>query len=593
MQLNLSKILNIHTDKECIIVGPAIDKKKVEYLKNFDGVKISIGDTFLRYKSIKFDYIICCNGEFLNPLITEQLEIINNINSTFIFSEVECRRNIFSRDFDFLKNNLNVNYFIFDQRHEEGKNCVPKHNCCNIKNDNENIFKIIGEKFNVDYSNIKQGGTVFEISLIFSLLFGCKKIRTLGITLIPASREYNSLIKNNNHIDQIILRGKIKIKKELRNYYLKKLRFFPYLISFYHKLVMKLFNKTEISLETKQMNKNINFLLKIAKKNNVKIIYHDSNSHLSVFDTIVWENIPNEKELKLGDLINKHKKEKCIIVGGSHTMHDFNYENFDGKIIVVGTSILRLQKRFDPDYLVSANNHFPVPEIHKHLEILNNYKNMTWIFSDSALYCDIWKKSDEFLNENLKIKYHAFDDRHFNGNKCKKLGNCCSFLKKYPNRKNIFDFLMNFKNLQDKNFIFGKGASVAELALAFAILMGFEEIYIQGVDIPLDQRYKYMKRDKDRYFGYPDTYADKFLREDYKLLRKKFFYYYLKRLDFSEYMISFYQKIKLKILKKSLFIIDFKQSLQNFANLMKIAEINRQKIFILSKNSNLNKINKI
>ena len=40
MQLNLSKILNIHTDKECIIVGPAIDKKKVEYLKNFDGVSV-------------------------------------------------------------------------------------------------------------------------------------------------------------------------------------------------------------------------------------------------------------------------------------------------------------------------------------------------------------------------------------------------------------------------------------------------------------------------------------------------------------------------------------------------------------------------
>ena len=427
MQLKLSGILNIHTNKECIIVGPAIDNNKIEYLKNFKGIKISIGDTFLRYKNIKFDYIICCNGEFLNPLITEQLEIINNINSTFIFSEVECRRNIFSRDFNFLKNNLKIDYFIFDQRHEQGKNCMPKHNCCNIKNDNENIFKIIGKKFNVDYSNIKSGGTVFEISLIFSILFGCKKIRTLGITLIPASREYNQLVDSNDHINQIILRGKKQIKKELRNFYLKKLRLYPYLTSFYHKVIMKLFNRTEISLESKQMNKNIQFLIEVAKKK-IEIIYHDSNSHLSVFDAITWENISNEKELKLNDLINKHKNEKCIIVGGSHSMHDFDYENFNGKIIVVGTSILRLQ-RFDPDYLVSANNHFPVPEIDKHLQVLNNYKNMTWIFSDSALYCDIWKKSDEFLNENLKIKFHAFEDRHFNGKKCKKLRNCCNFLK--------------------------------------------------------------------------------------------------------------------------------------------------------------------
>ena len=270
MQLKLSGILNIHTNKECIIVGPAIDNNKIEYLKNFKGIKISIGDTFLRYKNIKFDYIICCNGEFLNPLITEQLEIINNINSTFIFSEVECRRNIFSRDFNFLKNNLKIDYFIFDQRHEQGKNCMPKHNCCNIKNDNENIFKIIGKKFNVDYSNIKSGGTVFEISLIFSILFGCKKIRTLGITLIPASREYNQLVDSNDHINQIILRGKKQIKKELRNFYLKKLRLYPYLTSFYHKVIMKLFNRTEISLESKQMNKNIQFLIEVAKKKKLK-----------------------------------------------------------------------------------------------------------------------------------------------------------------------------------------------------------------------------------------------------------------------------------------------------------------------------------
>lgn len=94
-------------------------------------------------------------------------------------------------------------------------------------------------------------------------------------------------------------------------------------------------------------------------------------------------------ELNIKDLLNKHSNESCIIVGSGHTMNDFDYKNFKGKIIFCGTAILRLP-HVHPDYLVSCNNHFPVIEIEQHLKILNKYKNMNWLVSDTGCYNDIW-----------------------------------------------------------------------------------------------------------------------------------------------------------------------------------------------------------
>tara|TARA_B100000989_G_scaffold298957_1_gene291388 strand:- start:14522 stop:16318 length:1797 start_codon:yes stop_codon:yes gene_type:complete len=593
MQLNLSEILNIHAGKECVIVGPAIDKKKDEYLKNFEGVKISIGDTFTRLKKVKFDYILCCNGEFLNPFIKDQLDLINQSHSTFIFSDVECYRNVFRKDHKFLKENLKVNFFVYDQRHIDNKKCFPEHNCCQLIKDKDSIFKIVGEHFDVDYSDCKSGGTVFEIALLFALLFGCNQIHTYGVTLISNSKKYKSYVGKNKKIEELIFRGRKKIRKELQNYYFEKKEFYPYLVSAFNKIYMYLFNKTEISLDQKQMTTNIKFSCDIAEKNKINLIYHDEKSYLKNFKQFRFKkNFEDKKtnEIKLIDLVDKHKNEECIIVGGSKKMHDFDYENFEGKIIVVGTAVLRLKNRFKPDYLVSANNHFPVPEIKTHLEILNKYKNMTWLFSDSALYGDIWNKSEDFLEENLKIKYLAYDERHFEGKPCKKYKKCCDFLKTNPERANIFNYLTQIRNLNIDEYVFSKGASVAEPALAFAILMGFKKIRIQGVDIPLDKEYKLLRKASDKYFGYSDNYADSFLKNDYLYLRRKHFQYYLKKKDFSEYIYSLYIKTKLFLNGKSEFSINFKRSMMNFSNLAKIAKIKNQKIRVLNKESSLNKL---
>ena len=118
-------------------------------------------------------------------------------------------------------------------------------------------------------------------------------------------------------------------------------------------------------------------------------------------------------KLEIDNLINKYKRtsKSCIVVGSGPTMNDFDYKNFEGKIIFCGSAILRLPD-IEPDYLVSCNNHFPVINIKSHLSYLNNYRNMTWLLSDTGCYNDIWQYNEKIFND-LLIDYVAYDDRHF------------------------------------------------------------------------------------------------------------------------------------------------------------------------------------
>ena len=76
-------------------------------------------------------------------------------------------------------------------------------------------------------------------------------------------------------------------------------------------------------------------------------------------------------ELKIDNLLNRHSNIPCVIIGAGYTMMDFDYANFKGIKIATGSSIIRFPNEIDIDYLVSANNHFPVLEINEHIKYLN------------------------------------------------------------------------------------------------------------------------------------------------------------------------------------------------------------------------------
>ena len=239
-------------------------------------------------------------------------------------------------------------------------------------------------------------------------------------------------------------------------------------------------------------------------------------------------------KVPLEKLYNKHLNEDCIIVGAGPTMKQFNYKKFRGKIIFLGSVILRFDREIKPHYLISSNNHFPVLEIESHLKLLNSLKKTFWIMSDTSCYNDIWKFDPEKFGK-LKIKYSTFDDRHYNLQKCTPQKECCKFLTIYPKRRSLIETIerkLNF-NYKYKNL---SGVSVAEHAIGIAVFMGFKNILIQGVDLPR-KYYQGQKLDsKKEYYGFKSKYATKILDETLRICRRKYFFYYLKNLDFIPYL---------------------------------------------------------
>ena len=142
------------------------------------------------------------------------------------------------------------------------------------------------------------------------------------------------------------------------------------------------------------------------------------------------------------------------------------------------------------------------------------------------------------------------------------------------------------------NFNERGGSSVVDDAFMIATLMGFKKILIQGVDLP--DKYYQGKIKGIEYYGAYNKEADKFEDEQINdLIRKKYFFYYLKNLNFKPYLKSFFSKISKKITKKSIFSDQLNVSLNIFQWLSDICSENNMEVFYLSKNSNLKKIKNI
>ena len=291
------------------------------------------------------------------------------------------------------------------------------------------------------------------------------------------------------------------------------------------------------------------------------------------------------KEININDFYLKHKNTPCIVVGSGHTMMNFDYKKFKGIVILVGSSIYRTRGKINPDYLVTANNHHPIPEVSSHLKIINKFKNLTWIISDTACYDSIWNKNENIYKKNFKINYSFFDDRHFNNQECKPKKKCCEFIGKKKDGKMIFDQLA--QKFKIKHNLLNQGVSVSDFGIAYAVLFGCNPIFIQGIDLPQN---KYTSI-YGKYYGSSNNKIDKFEQEFNKSLRKKFFMYYLKNLNFYPYIQSFYEKIQARIFKKSIFYYDFLKTKKILLWIKKISLKNDIKIYVLSEKSTLIKEN--
>ena len=199
-------------------------------------------------------------------------------------------------------------------------------------------------------------------------------------------------------------------------------------------------------------------------------------------------------ELKLENLINKEKKNSCLILGPGETMMDFPFKKFNKKIIVIGDSAIRGQGLFKPDYWVVSNNHFPVPYISMHRKIINQFKKTTFFFAESTLHDFLWKKKIHILIKYLKVNWSFYDERHFNFKECKPKKQCCNYINNSYNFCTIQELV---SKMYKHNVIASTGGTVFEYALAIALILGFSKIYIQGVDLPVYADKKFIKKNFD------------------------------------------------------------------------------------------------
>jgi len=312
-------------------------------------------------------------------------------------------------------------------------------------------------------------------------------------------------------------------------------------------------------------------------------------------------------ELKLENLINKEKSNTCLILGPGETMMDFPFKKFNGKIIVIGDAALRGKGVFVPDYWVASNNHFPVPYLSLHRKIINNFNKTIFLFAESTLHDHLWKKSINTLKKLLKVKWVLYDERHFDFKKCIPEKKCCKYINKKKDYSTIQELV---SKIYKHNSHATLGGSVFEHALAFALIVGFSKVYIQGVDLPTKAN-KNLIKIKDinvRYGELGYNYAinkidqkniiniEKIQFKTKMIIEKQSSKVFNIENNIFNYLCYYTSKILTKFLIKKKYLNfnnDIGEILNNIKIYSDIAKKNKIKIYNLSKKSNLNKVKNI
>ena len=310
-------------------------------------------------------------------------------------------------------------------------------------------------------------------------------------------------------------------------------------------------------------------------------------------------------ELKLENLINKEKKNSCLILGPGETMMDFPFKKFNGKIIVIGDSAIRGQGLFKPDYWVVSNNHFPVPYISMHRKIINQFKKTTFFFAESTLHDFLWKKKIHILKKYLKVNWSFYDERHFNFKECKPKKQCCNYINNSYNFCTIQELV---SKMYKHNVIASTGGTVFEYALAIALILGFSKIYIQGVDLPTKQIKNLIEKENINVniapLGYKYvTYGinkknlsnlKEIFSKTMMIIEKRSKKLFREQSSIFDYLYYYFSKIIAKFTKKKNTYVLFKNEIlfiiKNIKIYANIAKKNNIKIYNLSKKSNLNRV---
>jgi hypothetical protein len=186
-------------------------------------------------------------------------------------------------------------------------------------------------------------------------------------------------------------------------------------------------------------------------------------------------------KLSIADIIDNHPWGKCLVIGHGPSLNKYIPRlaslKAQGYIIIGCNNWNEFYPSCPPHYSVNAN--FDDNSVNM-LGITNFYK-VTWIYADSVDLTD-----QDWMAQNYGGDFLPYDQRHFEGKECKV---CHSYgCNKYrdPKRLTIQEELQKYTGYHKH---YGTGHTVVLHSMAFAILMGFSEIYLIGLDFDYRKGY--------------------------------------------------------------------------------------------------------
>jgi hypothetical protein len=179
-------------------------------------------------------------------------------------------------------------------------------------------------------------------------------------------------------------------------------------------------------------------------------------------------------KLNFDDIKNKEKGKIGIVcgLGGSLKEHLSKLEELSkdkDNYCTISCNRYNTMTKLDVDYWVVANSVFTVKDFYKTF----NSMNATLVYADSVDTTD-----KKFVDNNLKIDYISYDQRHFKGQPCSRRLSCCSNIQ--PGRLTIQEYL---QKMSGHNEHYRDAGTVGIHMIALAVILGCNPIYVSGIDM--------------------------------------------------------------------------------------------------------------
>jgi hypothetical protein len=225
-------------------------------------------------------------------------------------------------------------------------------------------------------------------------------------------------------------------------------------------------------------------------------------------------------QLQLNDIKDKHVGKPCVIAahGPSLNLEKARIIEAHNDKKIIRFSVNNWWDYFDkaPDYWILSTGVFTIERM---MPIINEHKIRTF-FSDDADFT-----SKEFIKKNIQADWLVYDQRHWQGKRCLEIlkefrkhfeehknfdflkygnnkamwqpprhkghfGHCITNTKccdqNSPSRKTLQETLQEISGCEEH---YSTGDSVSLHAIAFAIIMGCNPIYVSGLDLDYSKGY--------------------------------------------------------------------------------------------------------